>query len=55
MKNHTNKLNIIFISTNCHSQGSGYKAWKAIEKIIQRQKYGKLLHPILKKEIFIFM
>ena len=47
------ELEIIYINPEEHSKGIGFKTWNMIEKM--HPEIGKLLHHILKKEIFIFM
>ncbi|MFY9074563.1 GNAT family N-acetyltransferase [Malaciobacter mytili] len=44
-----NKLLLFFISTNCHSQGVGYKAWKAIEKNHPKTKVWETTTPYFEK------
>lgn len=50
-----NSLELFFIKENYQSKGIGLSVWKAVEKNIPIQKFGKRLLRILKKETFIFM
>lgn len=44
-----NKLLLFFIATSCHSQGVGYKAWKAIEKKHQKTRVWETTTPYFEK------
>ena len=54
-KTHHNHLDLLFVSPNAHSKGIGTAAWKCVESLTLRQKCGKHVLPILRKETSISM
>lgn len=50
-----NHLDLLYVKNGTQGKGIGKSIWFEIENYIRILRYGKLVHPILRKEIFIFM